>query len=368
MKNISNYLILFFALTIILFPVKNVFAGHSSAFEDIDDIETDNPGDTLVYFFDLRDRETYIQLTNTNFDVDPTEPPPPGQSPTPDVGVDNRVHIIIFDVSRDCVENNFFDVYTPNDTHIYNMRDIQTNDGNPSGVVLPDGAYGFVFSVAVDADGSGNSSADIFIGNMRILDDNGYEYRTNAPIEPSNEFDDLNHLIDRKGYFNFNTLGGVTLSDIIGIAYDDVGGEIEVAEITSNFAMVNVDVFDNAENIFSCRNVIYACVNEDSIRLEELLEEATELSDGSASVASSEYGINNAIPHSKGGELLCPGNTVSEGFVRLEVLNFKNQDTDTLDDFVVFIGLNNGNGRGSLDTLWHDNAIFRRDNGGGGGG
>ena len=54
---------------------------------------------------------------------------------------------------------------------------------------------------------------------MRILDDNGYEYRTNAPIEPSVS---LEHNIDRKGYFNFNTLGGVILSDIIGIAYEDV--------------------------------------------------------------------------------------------------------------------------------------------------
>ncbi len=360
MKNISNFLVLFLVLTIILFPVKNVFAGGSS-FEDIDDIETDNPGDTLVYFFDLRERETLIQLTNTNIDLQANLKGPA----FPDVGVDNKVHIIIFDVSRDCVENNFFDVYTPHDTHVYNMRDIQTNDGNPSGVVLPDGAYGFVFAVAVNADGSGNLSAGIFIGNMRILDDNGYEYRTNAPIEPSVSLD---HFIERKGYFNFNTLAGVTLSDIIGVAYEDVNGDIEVSEITENFAMVNVDVFDNVENIFSCRNVIYACVNEDSIRLEELLEEATEVSSGSASVASSEYGINNAIPHSKGGELLCPGNTVSEGFVRLEVLNLDKVSPDNLDDFVVFIGLNNGNGRGSLDTLWIDNPIFSRDNGGGDGG
>jgi len=354
MNHKSFIYILIFALALILFPAKNVFAGDGSNLEDIDELETDIPGDNLVYFFDLRDRETYIQLTNTNFDVKPNG--------TPDVGVDNRVHMIIFDVSTDCVENNFFDVYTPNDTHVYNMRDIQTNDGNPSGVVLPDGAYGFVFARAVDADGTSNQSADIFIGNMRMLDNNGYEYRTNAVIEPDSGVADL---IDRMGYFNFNTLGGVTLSDIIGVAYDDVNsgpndGNIEVAEITKNFAMVNVDVFDNAENIFSCRNVIYACVNKNSPRLEELLEFASDNSDGSASVARSEYGINNAIPHSKGGELLCPGNTVSEGFVRLEVLNFEDVDPDTLDDFVVFIGLNNGNGRGSLDTLWLDNQIFPR--------
>jgi len=347
MKNKSIILVLFLVLTIILFPVKNVFAGTGGPIlEDIDFLETDVPGDTLVYFFDLRNRETFIQLTNTNFD------PLIGDDDDDDVGKDQRLHIIIFDVSTDCNENNFFDVYTPNDTHIYNMRDIQTNDGNP----------GFFFAVTVNADGTANESADLLIGNMRMLDDNGYEYRTNAVVEPDNELSDE---IERKGYFNFNTIGGVTLSDIIGVAYDDItdgpnDGSIEVAEITENFAMVNVDVFNNAENIFSCRNVIYACVNENSPRLEELIEFASDNSDGSASVARSEYGINNAIPHSKGGELLCPGNTVSEGFVRLEVLNFTDVPEDTLDDFVVFIGLNNGNGRGSMDTLWVDNPIFPR--------
>jgi len=360
MKIKPSFFILFLVLTICLFPIKSVFGG--AVLEDFDQMETDIPGDTLVYFFDLRDRETFIQLTNSNFDVNPAFPPQKGVSPTPDVGVDNRVHIIIFDVSTDCVENNFFDVYTPNDTHVYNMRDIQTNDGNPSGVVLPDGAYGFVFAVAVNADGTSNTSADMFLGNIRMMDDNGYEYRTNAVVEPDHGLSDI---IGALGYFNFNTLGGVTLSDIIGVAYSDItfgpnDGGIEVAEITENFAMVNVDIFDNAENIFSCRNVIYACVNEDSIRLEELLEAAAEDSSGSASVARSEYGINNAIPHSKGGELLCPGNTVSEGFVRFEVLNFIDVVPDTFKEFVMFIGLNNGNGRGSLDTMWVDNTIIPR--------
>ena len=45
---------------------------------------------------------------------------------------------------RTVMKTIFFDVYTPNDTHVYNMREILTNDGNPSGVVLPENAYGFV--------------------------------------------------------------------------------------------------------------------------------------------------------------------------------------------------------------------------------
>lgn len=77
--------------------------------------------------------------------------------------------------------------------------------------------------------------------------------------------------------------------------------------------------------------------------LEALLEES-----GDASVASFEYGINNAIPHSKGGELLCPGNTISEGFVRINKIG----QGDTNLGLISFVGLNNGNGRGSMDSFW----------------
>ena len=59
-------------------------------------------------------------------------------------------------MNDNCNENNFFDAYTPNDTHVYYIRDILTNDGNPSGVVLPDDAYGIV-SVGVIEGVSGDS-------------------------------------------------------------------------------------------------------------------------------------------------------------------------------------------------------------------
>jgi len=49
--------------------------------------------------------------------------------------------------------------------------------------------------------------------------------------------------------------------------------------------------------------VIFACVDEDNPRVEELLEFVANNTQGSASVASFEYGINNAIPHSKGGDM-----------------------------------------------------------------
>jgi len=73
------------------------------------------------------------------------------------------------------------------------------------------------------------------------------------------------------------------------------------------------------------------------------------LEDLGLSVARFEYGINEAIPHSKGGELLCPGNNISDGIVRL------NPENSNSDVFTGYVGLNSGNGRGSMDSFWSKN-------------
>ncbi len=283
---------------------------------------TDSIGDSdnILYFFDLRDRESFVQLTN----VDP---------------LDATVHVQIWDVGNNCNENNFFDAYTPADTHVYNMRDIQTNDGNPSGVVLPDGAYGFVSIIVPD-------DFRAIIGNFRIIDITGYEYRTNAVNRNGDVccWDKESPHIT----FNYNTKGNITLSDVVGIALIISGGEVLAADILDTYVTFNVDILNEDEVIFSCRNVIFACTDQDNPLLEELLEES-----GEASVASFEYGINNAIPHSRGGELLCPGNTISDGFVTLDLIN------SVMSNFVVFIGLNTGNGRGSMDSFWYESFILQ---------
>ena len=291
--------------------------------------ESDAASDILIGFFDLRDRETFVQITN----VDGAE--------------SETVHVQIFDVSNNCNENNFFDTYTPNDTHVYNLRDILTNDGNPSGVVLPDNAYGIV-SVYRTPD-PGNESFEL-IGNLRIEDDNGYEYRSNLAGQTegtrSTDF----------STFNFNTEAGVTLSDIIIIPYIDLGSEtaeISVDDVLNIFKVFDVDIYDLNENPFSCRNVIFACINQDSPLIEEILNpENILVGEGTASVADFEYGINEAIPHSRDGELLCPGNNISEGFVRLDKVGAP-IDFETAQ--VSYIGLNNGNGRGSMDANWLQN-------------
>ena len=109
-----------FTLTIFLLSICLYSTAYSGSNLDLN--ESDIAEDSAIYFFDLRDRETYIQLTNV-------------------LANDITVHIQIFDVNNDCIENNFFDTYTGNDTHVYNLRNILTNNGNPSGVVLPDNAY-----------------------------------------------------------------------------------------------------------------------------------------------------------------------------------------------------------------------------------
>jgi len=109
----------------------------------------------------------------------------------------------------------FFDSYTVNDTHVYNMRDIQTNDGNDAGVVLPDGAYGIV---AIYVDPESQSPRQGAFGNMRIIDNNGYEYRTNAQAIAFNFLSLFNFPSGEAFWtFNFNQEAGITHSDVIGI-------------------------------------------------------------------------------------------------------------------------------------------------------
>jgi len=359
MKFKTKFLILFLVLTICFVPVKNVFAGNPVSGSAVVTIpETDNNFtaiSSLFYIFDLRERETFIQLTFAD------------TIGFAGLGLDGAIaHVQIFDVSSNCNENNFFDNYTINDTHVYNMRDIQTNDGNPSGVVLPDGSYGIVAVTMFSTIGGVIEEIATPIGNLRILDNNGYEYRTNpqaifaADSFPPSVFPEVFYS------FNFNQQGGVSLSDVVGITLFQVMDptfffEWVAEPVQGIFSPFDIDIVDNNETIFSCRDVIFSCVDEENPLLEELLTIAE-----TANVASFEYGINNAIPHSKGGELLCPGNVISEGtaILRPEAYPTSQAFDDIFDQingngpfFFGYVGLNNGNGRGSMDSFWVTNTF-----------
>ena len=324
MKLNKSILLLFFALALLVVPTKNVLAGVSGHEFEIP-VSDNDLNITIFSFFDLRERETFIQATVT------------ANSPS-------TLHIQIFNVADNCNENNFFDLYTGNDTHIYNMRNILTNDGNPSGVVLPDNAYGIVVIGNFDVEAGQNTSGNL-IGNFRIIDNAGYEYRTNSQAWPN---DGPGGNPDNVVTFNFNTIGGVTLSDIVAITVANQGSNPIADDITDIFVSYDVDIYNNNEVPFSCRDVTFACVDDDNPLLEELLEES------GTSVASFEYGINKAIPHSRGGELLCPGNTISEGFVRMDLQGLGEE----IGQKFFYVGLNSGNGKGSMDAVWETNDIF----------
>jgi len=302
--------------------------------------ETDNGENfSLFAFYDLRDRESFLQITNTF------------SGPA-------RVHVQIFNVGNLCNENNFFDEYTGNDTHVYNMRDILTNDTNPSGVDLPEDAYGIVaFSTVVAPNNFFIEGA--LVGNFRVLDNAGFEYRTNMVGITSSE-----SFISFADYTaNFNQQGGVSFSDIVGLILQrtesSTGDEWDASDILNTFIVADVDIIDNSEVLLSCRDVIFACIKPDDAIVDELfaISEGTNgfVGQNGASVASFEYGINNTIPHSKGGELLCPGNVIGEGILNLTIQGIAPDNQRTA--FPAFIGLNNGNGRGSMDSLWQFNGF-----------
>ncbi len=354
MKFISNYPLILLITLAFVFPMQNSVAGPP-AFEDglLTTSETDSHvsfGDPrfvgLVYFFDLRERETYIQMTYINDGIA--------------MGLEGIAHVQIFEVSNNCNENDFFDSYTVADTHVYNMRDIQTNDGKPSGVVLPDGSYGIVVITVRPIGFPFQFTRSI--GNMRIIDDSGYEYRTNA--QQAKNFSIIDPDAPQFIYsFNYNNLSGITFSDVVGISLLAVeintltsASEWDAQDVVNIYTAVDVDIYDLNEVPFSCRNVIFSCMDDDNPRLEELLENAQ-----LASVASLEYGINEAIPHSRGGELLCPSNIIDKGIVNLTPLQFSfasfMNNTSPSGEFIPvplfygFVGLNNGNKRGSFDSI-----------------
>jgi len=139
------------------------------------------------------------------------------------------------------------------------------------------------------------------------------------------------------------------------------GSEWTASDILNRFLVADVDIINNNEVLLSCRDVIFACVKPDDAIVDELF--AVTSGDGDfegtngASVASFEYGINNTIPHSKDGELLCPGNVIDEGILNLTIQGLTGTSPDNNITFPAFIGLNNGNGRGSMDSLWQSNDL-----------
>lgn len=321
MSKIKYLLVLAFLLVL---PMQ-AMAGNGNAGLPIID-QTDTGVNRLIYYWDTRDRDTLFQLTNTSTST-------------------IVVHIQIFNVGSPataCEEVDWDDVYTAGDTHVYDIENLVSNctaDGlvNPECEAAPNpdftSTYGFVAISLI----SGPDFA--MIGLFRILDGpGGYEYRTNAAGE---DFfgDDTKDFI-----LNFNSVDGNNLSDVIGIGYVSIDGTTIDADLFDetlfgeengdpfDVPVPQVHIFNEFEDGTSCEPTFFDCFPGDFNR-----------------------GIDNSIPNSRQADLnnrICNTSVLSESndagwlYLPFNFFNFGFNDAF----FVGFLGLNNGNGTGSMDS------------------
>ena len=165
---------------------------------------------------------------------------------------------------------------------------------------------------------------------------------------PSNDLDPGDPDND---FLTFNFSGDIAFSDIVGLTLDNAGPNQDGVlpdDIDDAVVSAFVDIYNLSEVPFSCRTVAFACIDENSPRIEDVLDDLGD----TVNIVNFEYGINEVVPHSQGGPILCPFNNITDGFVRFE---FDDEDLNNGGRFILFVGLNNGNGRGTLDTHWRQN-------------
>ena len=270
--------------------------------------ETDAGSFQLYYYWDLRDRTSSFQVFNSSTSS-------------------TRVRVQIFvanDTFFECNETDFFDQYTPFDTHIYNLRNLATNNGIPLPVSsFPDGTFGFAVVTVINS-GGGTLTNPVLQGSFRIVDNAGYEYRANpAGIKP------IGFTTDSYG-FSYTSLGPGTKADVIGIPVKWTAPSFGIPQAGPNVvAKFNPFNVDQHEVPVSCDPRVFSC-----------------------SANGMNFGINNNIPNSKGATSLCPI-SFDTGLI-----NLRRPTSSTIppgatqaDFFVGFIGINNGSSMGSMDSF-----------------
>jgi hypothetical protein len=305
-----KYLIVLAFLLVIPMQAK---AGEF-AFDPID--QTDTGADRLVYYYDLVGRDTLIQLTNTSDEL-------------------ACVHVQIFNATAACQELDFEDCLTPGDTNVYDMSNLPAGiDGNlvnTLGFVVVSLESGPEFSL---------------IGMFRVIDEGGYEYRTNAASS-----EDILAFDADFDILNYNDVNGNNLSDVVGITYvdldfDQVTASPFIGTIFGTLGNPQILNFDEFETPTSCSPAVFTCDD-----------------------ATINRGIDNSIPNSQGYSPLCNSSKLDAdnhaGWVFMPFIDYVCIDPDGtpeqcssevfgIDDsqikFVGFLGLNNGDGTGSMDS------------------
>ena len=293
--------------------------------------DTDFPGFILANFWDQRARFTTVQITNTcAFGV--------------------NIHVNVFNVPDNCEDFDFNDTLTANDTHVYDLRDLQ---GNTTVVASPDftDGYGIFLVTVVDVEFDNIDDQFCLIGSFRVIAPGaGYEYRTNsASLEA-----DFAPFTD--GYtFNFNTVDGADLSDVVGIVLEGVNVDDNPADIDLFDQQIWVEfdplIFNAGETGFSCSFAAFACTPSDGLLAELILADIVGDGGTPPAVIGFDLGINDHFLNSRGEPSICSGSN-DVGFVLIEAVDEGNAVDDDDGSFVGFIGLNNGDGTGSMDSWW----------------
>ena len=297
-------------------------------------VEADN---IVVCYWDLRDRDSFCQVTNVS-------------------GGPITVHIQIWNDADPsatdpdiCTEFDFPDSYTGNDTHIYRLADLTTNDG--SEIFPPDLTEGLGYMFISVTGGPGCSDAKVLMANHRIVDiPGGYEYRSAAP-GLSNGFKVFEGQgkslgIDTDTYgFNFNSENGASFSDVIPIhARIDSDPDSGVCRVSPRFSGVAANTVTLNENRQSCpfRNVGCRPEPEDDF-----------------DTIGVNVGINNFFLNSRGETSICNDSNPNGWFIIQLVENFLDSDADFVTSSCYenndvacggLIGINNGDGTGSMEA------------------
>ncbi len=206
-------------------------------------------------------RNTKIQVTNSS---DNSGMLTPG-------GVLN-VHIQI--LNEDCVEiRDFCDRYTANDTHVYDLSSIVSNDGNDIPEADLDDKEGILVITPVNDCPSPRSviDHDFLSGNLHISDSLGFTYGANMYARqaictapgcsgiltgaPGSSLDDF---LPDEVYGLYSTVGTETASDVVVMNIrDDYGPPYFAFGAVSNY---EVGLFDDEEVFISCGSEDYCFV------------------------------------------------------------------------------------------------------------
>lgn len=323
----------FLILTLIFFIPGIVLAGGVNTGLDI--LSSDTRDNEVYAYYDLRERNSYIQVTNISDFLNPL-----------------CIHVQIFQQDQGCSELDFNDELTPNDTVVYDLDNLIRNNGSEVPVNLDDNSYGFVAISSYDCNDIQGDTDEPLIGNFRIVDDSGYEYRMNL-VSGEREQEVPGQIGARflvrdqtTAFANviipFDTVDGATHADLVAFVVNDNrllscvdGADNDLDLVCNDPAGATFSVFqiDENEERLSCDQVNFAC--------------------GPGKVMN--YGLNEDYPNSKGGPILCNGAGLNSGqtngYFSLENVSYVSEiPPGRASEFVCIIGLNNGNGTGSMDS------------------